>query len=59
MTFSYMVHMFATCEWYFPVILSAVHRGLSPVTEKLKLSRKDADFYVLRYVFQSFQGVTP
>ena len=55
MTFSYMVYMLSRCEEYFSIILSAVRRELSRLTEMHNLSLNDADSHVLMYVFLSPQ----
>ena len=47
MTFSYMVYMLSTCKGYFPVLLGAMHREFSRLTEMHNLSPKDADLHVL------------
>ena len=47
MTFKYMVYMLSTCEGSFSIILSAVHREFSRLTEMHKLSLNDADLHVL------------
>ena len=47
MTFSYMVYMLSTCEGYFSVLLGAMHREFSRLTEMHKLSLSGADLHVL------------
>ena len=50
MTFSYMVYMLSTCDGYFSVLLGAMHRESSRLTELHKLSLKDADLHVVSQV---------
>ena len=57
MTFNYMVYMLSTCERYFSLILSAVHRESSRLTELHKLSLKDADLHVLSQVSLYVHGL--
>ena len=54
-----MAYMFPTCKGYFFIILSAVHRESSRLTELHKLSRKDTDLHALRYVFPCIQLSPP
>ena len=57
MTFNFMVYMFSTRKGYSFLILSAVHREFSRLTEMHKLSPKDADLHVLSQVLPYAQGL--
>ena len=57
MTFSYMVYMLSTRKGYFSVLLGAMHREFSGLTEMHKLSLNDADLPVLSQVLSYVPGI--
>ena len=57
MILNYMDYMFPTGKWYLTKFLGAVRRESSRLTELHKLSRKNSDLHVLRYVFHIIGGL--
>ena len=57
MTFSCMVYMLSTRKGYFSVLLGAMHREFSRLTEMHNLSLNDAVLHVLLHVLSYVPGL--
>ena len=57
MTFGYMIYMLSTRKGYFSVLLGAMNREFSRLTEMRKLSLNDADLPVFLQVLSYVPGL--